>query len=128
MLRSYEIGIKGSPRTTVVNAESAGKAKYSFLLDVGDCYPDISFRDLTCHSVDFQPTRAQMAARKAEAFNRRYPLGTLLRFWRGVREGEPSGVGELYNPATVVSEQVVAWIKGTTGCIAISHVEAVLSV
>ncbi len=30
---------QGSPHVTVKHAESTGKAKYSFLLDVGDCWP-----------------------------------------------------------------------------------------
>ena len=124
-MRSYEIGVKGSPLVSVVHAETAGKAKYRYLLDVGDCYPDISFRDLTCRSLGDIPTRLEMAEREARAFNKRFPVGTHFRFWRGEREGEPSGVGELYHPSTVVSEHPVAWIKGTTGCIALSHVEAI---
>ncbi len=124
-MRSYEVGIKGSPHVTVVQAESAGKAKYSFLLDVSDCCPGISFKNLICRSIGFIPTRAEMAELEAKAFNSRFSVGTVFRYWRGEREGEPSGVGELYHPATVVSEHAVAWIKGTTGCISLSQDEAV---
>jgi hypothetical protein len=125
-LRSYEIGIKGSEHTTIVDAETAGKAKYSFLLDVGDCCPDISFANLTCRSMGrLLPTKAQLAQREADAFNGRFPVGTAFRYWRGLREGDPSGVGELYHPATVVSDHPVAWIKGAGSCVSLSHVEAV---
>jgi hypothetical protein len=77
---------------------------------------------------DLLPKRPGQAAaeREAAAFNADYPIGTLVNYWRGVREGEPSGQGETYWQATVLGNHTaVAWIVGCRGCIALSHVQVV---
>lgn len=74
-------------------------------------------------------TAAKMAAkaeREVAAFNTKHPVGTRVRYWRGVREGAPSGEGPTHHPASVLGgHTAVAWIEGCSGCIALSHVEAV---
>ena len=66
------------------------------------------------------------AEREVEVFNTAHPVGTRVRYWRGVRKGAPSGEGTTYHPATVLGgHTAVAWIEGCSGCVALSHVEAV---
>jgi hypothetical protein len=51
-VKAYEIGVKSRPEFgQTVYAITAGKAKYSYLLDVQDCWPDVQFKDLTCRSL-----------------------------------------------------------------------------
>jgi len=69
---------------------------------------------------------AAKAEREVEAWNAKHPTGTRVRYWRGERKGEPSGEGTTYHPATVLGgHTAVAWIEGCSGCVALSHVEAV---
>ena len=61
----------------------------------------------------------------AERFNKNCPVGTKVRFWRGVREGEGQ-CGTVRFPAEVLSGHTpVVWVVETTGCIALTHVEKV---
>ena len=70
--------------------------------------------------------RAAKLQREADAWNKKHPVGTVVRYWRGMREGEPSGAGRVRHAATVLSgHTVVAWIEGCVGCVCVSHVEAV---
>lgn len=43
---AFELGIVGQAPTRVMNARSSGKAKYLYLLDVRDYWPDVTFMDL----------------------------------------------------------------------------------
>lgn len=70
------------------------------------------------------PSPAQLQ-RQVDEFNARNPVGTRVRFWRGVRQGEPSGEGVLAHPAQVMGGAAVVWIEGCSGCVALSHVEAI---
>ena len=61
--------------------------------------------------------------RKAATWNARYPVGTPVEYWTGVRgEGEPKR-GRLYHPATIVGGSAVGWIDSCPGCVALSHVQ-----
>lgn len=74
------------------------------------------------------PPRTSQAKAEAEAaaFNAAHPIGTLVRYWRMDRVGEPSGQGETYWQATVLGNHTaVAWIDGCSGCIALTHVQVV---
>lgn len=68
--------------------------------------------------------RAEIAQREADAWNARHPVGTVVRYWRGLREGEPSGEGAVRHPAQEVCGTASVWVTGCSGCVAISHVEA----
>lgn len=71
------------------------------------------------------PSAAQLQRQVAE-WNAQHPVGTRVRYWRGERKGEPSGEGITHSPATVLGgHTAVAWIEGCSGCVALSHVEAV---
>lgn len=65
------------------------------------------------------------AAREAAAFNEHVPVGARVRYWRGLREGAPSGEGAVRYPAQEVCGTASVWIEGCSGCVALSHVEAV---
>jgi hypothetical protein len=51
MMRAFECNIKGREWSTTVYGETRGQAKYRYLLHVRDAWPDISFKDLTCHAL-----------------------------------------------------------------------------
>lgn len=127
-MRAYEIGIKGwEGSESTVFAETAGKAKYRRLLDIRDPYPDVSFKNLTCRSlgdIPVPPTAKELAQREADAFNVTHSIGTMCRYWSGLREGEPTGIAPIYHLATVVCESAVAWLEGVSSCHSLSHVEA----
>lgn len=60
------------------------------------------------------------------AFNEKHPIGTIVRYWRGVRAGEPSGVGKTTTEAQMLAARTaVVWIEGCSGCTALSDVEVV---
>jgi len=64
--------------------------------------------------------------RLVEDFNRANTVGVLVRYWRGAKDGPPSGVGETTSEAQLLSgHTAVVWIKGCSGCIGLSHVEVV---
>ncbi len=78
------------------------------------------------------------AQKVCDAFNAENPVGTQVRYWRGERDGEPSGTGKTYTEASVLAyafakkrhstssgNTPVVWIEGCTGCIALTHVEVV---
>jgi hypothetical protein len=65
-------------------------------------------------------------AAQVVAFNKANPVGTVVRYWKGVREGEPSGVGPTTHEASLLGgHTAVAWIQGCSSCVALSHVEVV---
>jgi hypothetical protein len=61
---------------------------------------------------------------EADAWNAAHPVGTQVRYWTGLREGE-GVIGEVRHPAQVMADHVSAWVTGHPACIAITHIEAV---
>lgn len=71
-------------------------------------------------------TKLSLQQQSAE-WNAANPVGTLVRYWRGAKEGEPTGQGHTKHEATVLGDcAAVVWIEGCSGCIALSHVEVVV--
>lgn len=67
---------------------------------------------------------AQFQQKIMDAFNNLHPVGTQVAYWRGMKEGPPSGCGKTRTPAQLLSgETAVVWIEGCSGAIAISHIE-----
>lgn len=63
--------------------------------------------------------------REVDRFNEACPVGTTVRYWKGVREGE-GAVGVTTHPATVLGgHTAVAWIDTCSGCVSLTHVEGV---
>lgn len=59
----------------------------------------------------------------AEKWNATHPKGTVVRYWRGVKDGAPSGVGPTRTEASVESQTPVVFIEGCSGYMALTHVE-----
>jgi hypothetical protein len=48
VLKSFACGVRGTNWTRVVHHMTAGKAKYSYWVDVREAWPDVKFTDITC--------------------------------------------------------------------------------
>ena len=60
----------------------------------------------------------------AEQWNERHPVGMIVKWWTGVREGEPSGESATRTPAQMLGGHTpVVWVVGHPACIALTHVE-----
>ena len=62
--------------------------------------------------------------READAWNERHPVGTFVRYWKGLRAGKPSGIGQVRHAAQPMSDHVSAWIEGCSGSVSVTHIEA----
>lgn len=69
--------------------------------------------------------RKQNAAKEVAAFNRANQIGTHVRYWKGVRHGDPTGETVTETRAQDMYGNAVVWLRGVSGCIALSHVEVV---
>jgi hypothetical protein len=67
--------------------------------------------------------RAAKAQRAADAWNEAHPVGTSVRYWRGLKEGDPSGSGATRSPAEARGDDAVVFIEGCSGFVYLSHVE-----
>jgi len=64
---AFEVNVKGTNWQKVVNARTAGAAKYQYLLDVREAWPSVQFKDLTCRKLgaaQSSPEFLSMAARR----------------------------------------------------------------
>jgi hypothetical protein len=68
---------------------------------------------------------AEMLAR---SWNTLYPVGTLVRYWRMAKEGEPTGEGKTRSIAWECCGTPIVLIEGNSGGIALTHVEIVQEV
>lgn len=69
------------------------------------------------------PKREQRAV---DQFNKRYPVGTKVRYWTFLREGA-GAEGETRSVAQLLSgHTAVVWVTGHPACIALTHVEPVM--
>lgn len=65
------------------------------------------------------------AAERVAEFNAKAPVGTRVRYWPGIREGE-GRLGKVRHEAYVFGEvEAVCMVTGQAGCVALSHVEVV---
>jgi hypothetical protein len=64
-LCAYEVSVKGTDWTMVVNARSSGKAKSDYHRDVTDVWPDVQFTDMRCRKVG-TPHTSEAFKRNAE--------------------------------------------------------------
>ena len=66
------------------------------------------------------------AATEVARWNEDNPVGTLVRYWRGVRQDEASGVGRIHRAAGLMRDGAeVAWIDTAACAIALSHIQVV---
>jgi hypothetical protein len=70
-------------------------------------------------------TKLERSAEIVAAFNRQLPIGTPVRFWRGLREG-PGQFSKTRSVAILLSGHTpVVWLAGTSGAIALTHVQPI---
>lgn len=48
---AFEVWAVGSPHRRVINARTSGAARYDYLLDVLDCWPDAKYTDMRARKV-----------------------------------------------------------------------------
>jgi hypothetical protein len=71
-------------------------------------------------------TRQQKGDHEVAKFNSANPVGTEVRYWRMGKEGEPTGTGKTRSEAWLMGgHTAVVLIEGTSGAIALTHVEVV---
>lgn len=67
----------------------------------------------------------QKEKKRAESFNKKCPVGTMVRYWTMAREGEGQ-LGQTRSEARVMSgHRAVVWVTGHPACIALTHIEPV---
>ena len=67
-------------------------------------------------------TRAAHPEIEAKVWGDMNPPGTRVRYWTGAREGEGKESVTRSYPGVVCGTAVV-WVRGCSGCVALSHVE-----
>jgi len=116
--------------TEYIEAETSSKARWQGVkhclewLDRRDrkgMFKGVTVRRVEPYLGPQEPTPQEVA----DVWNEAHPVGTVVRYWRGLREGEPSGTGPTRHPAQVMSGHVSVWILGCVGSISLSHVEVV---
>lgn len=104
--------LQGERYTKVVGRHEIWNDEFRTLRLCGRCESPQPRRDLVGE-----------AQAKADAWNARYPVGTPVRYWTGLREG-PGKTGETRAAAEVLKgHTAVVWVTGLAGCVALSHVE-----
>lgn len=65
----------------------------------------------------------QILLRKVVEFNEAHPVGTPVRYWKGIHEGE--GIeSRTRTPALLIGGHTPAvWIEGQGSCIALTHIK-----
>jgi hypothetical protein len=83
---AFEVSVNGTDWTRVINARSAGKAKYEYFLDVRDVWPNVSITAMRARKVG--------GPRTSEAFQRnaRYRGVPDARCGQRVKVGDCCGV------------------------------------
>jgi hypothetical protein len=61
--------------------------------------------------------------KKAREFNRLFPVGTRVRYWKGAREGRGKESVTRSEASVLSGHTAVVWLEGVSGAIALSHVE-----
>lgn len=73
-------------------------------------------------------TRTEKKAAKVQmevdAFNAAHPVGTRVRYWTGLREGDGKVSTTRSEAESAGEHTAVVWIDGVRGFVALSHVKA----
>lgn len=118
-------------RLEFIDAETASKARWQAVRDRlewmsrGDrkhLFSGVKVRKLDGAPYPLPPNPQE----QADAWNAKHPVGTLVRYWRGVRGDGHDETGETRSPAQVLAgHSAVVWIYGCSGSIRLTHVEAI---
>ncbi|GHJ11191.1 hypothetical protein TPA0907_55580 [Micromonospora humidisoli] len=71
------------------------------------------------------PTATLTARTAARAFNDRHPIGTPVRYWPGVREGDGRTARTRTQAQLLSGHTAVVWLDGVSGCIALTHIQPI---
>ena len=105
-----------------VKAETRAKAKYKAALVVVDalgCSRLEAFSEIKSIRKSRRPPPVDHAA----VFNERWPVGTLARYWTGVREDEGKVAKTRSPAANMPSGHASVWLEGEPGCVSLTHVD-----
>jgi hypothetical protein len=69
--------------------------------------------------------RGAEASATVEAWNARHPVGTRVRYWTGLREGEGVESATRSRASVLGGHTAVVWVEGEAACNALTHVEAI---
>ena len=64
-------------------------------------------------------------AKLADAWNARHPIGTLVRFWPGLRMGDGQVSRTRTAAELLYGTTAVLWVESRGDCIALTHIEAI---
>lgn len=67
----------------------------------------------------------EKADQDAQDFDAKHPIGTRVRYWKGIRSGDPDGESVTRSSAGVVGGSPCVLIEGVRGAIALTHVEVI---
>ena len=59
-----------------------------------------------------------------ETWNAAHPIGTPVRYWTGVREGDGKTSKTRSEAQLLSGHTAVVWMEAESGCVCLSHVEA----
>ncbi|WKU07989.1 hypothetical protein [Micromonospora sp. HUAS LYJ1] len=77
---------------------------------------------MTTTTKTVSPT-AQFAA--ARAFNDEFPVGTPVRYWKGIRDGDGRTARTRTQAQLLSGHTAVVWLDGVSGCIALTHIQPI---
>jgi hypothetical protein len=125
-MNTYAVTIDDN--TEYIEAETRSKARWQGVkhrlewMDRRDrkrVFTGVTVRRVEPHLGPREPTPQEAA----DIWNAAHPVGTVVRYWRGLRQGEPTATAPTRHPAQVMSDHVSVWIVGCVGSISLSHVE-----
>jgi len=70
-----------------------------------------------------QRANVRLGELTAEQFNRTYPVGTVVRYWPGIKYGGSGAVARTRTPAWLVGATPCVSVEGYPGGIALTHVD-----
>ncbi len=70
------------------------------------------------------PTKREVLENEVDAFNRRYPVGSRVRYWPSPTRCEDT---RTRSAAEILAEHIaVVWLDGVPGCVALTHITVIL--
>lgn len=128
-MNEYEVIFRNPEAPAIcVAARNRSSARYQAWRTSGADECDIPYMEF-CKAVSSvrkvatrPPTRRENADAEAEGWNKKHPVGTPVRFWPGVREGD-GRLGATRSAAWRLCDHASVLVTGYSGGIALTHVE-----
>lgn len=73
-----------------------------------------------------QRTSLRAEQKLVDDWNSKHTIGQRVRYWRGVREGTGVESVTRTDAQLLSGHTAVVWIEGCSGCIGLTHVEAIV--